>query len=499
MPGGASPVRDSRLSQFASSGASDAPVPSARLALLADEVSGPERRCPGANGDELIGLLRTWASIESWAAAAKLGVITELIRREDAPRSGGYHGDLPDEWSASLRHELAAALACSTQSAEATTWLAWEQQARLRAVGTLLADGTLTFAKARAVVDTFKYLTDGDAAQAEALIVEQLAGKTYTQVLRLAEQAALSVDPALAARRREQAQRKDARVAFFREMSGTAGLSGRDLPPDEALAAMASVHARAAEYQESGAFGDTRMDVLRAYAYLDLLNGVPAGARIACAEAQDEAAEAAEALAWAKSRAGREPDRAGTGCGAGGGPEAEVGSEAEAEAEGESEPKAGDEPKPKPGTGCEPEAGASAGSGTDDRDDDTHDVDRFHNADDDDQPDDSGDSDDGGRPDRGGDGGGLDPDVPRPGGFGAGPCTPWSGRALQLRPPDLGVPLSTLLGLAERPRRDPGLRPARPGAGPGIGRCRDRQPAHRGLRDRHQLRGLRHRPRLRSP
>ncbi len=175
-------LRDPRLARFASDGGRDALVPSARLARLADEVSGPERRCPGATDDELVGLLRAWAAIESWAAAARLGVIAELIRHEDAPRNGGYHGDLPDEWSPSLRHELAAALACSAQSAETTAWLAWEQQARLPGVGALLADGTLTFAKARAVIDTFKYLADGDAARAEALILDQLAGKTYTQV-----------------------------------------------------------------------------------------------------------------------------------------------------------------------------------------------------------------------------------------------------------------------------------------------------------------------------
>ena len=273
---------------------------------LPTSCPGPERRCPGATDNELIGLLRTWAAIESWAAGAKLGVIREMMRREGRRRRAAVHGDLPEAWSQSLRYELAGALACSTQSAETTAWLAWEQQARLPGIGALLDGGTLTFAKARAVIDTFKYLRDDDAARAEALILDQLAGKTYMQVLRLAEQAALTVDPVLAERRREQAQRKDARVSFFRELAGTAGLSGRDLPPDEALAAMASVNARAEEYRESEAFGDTRMDVLRAYAYLDLIKGMPAATRIACAEAQDEAAEAAEALAWARrGRRGR--------------------------------------------------------------------------------------------------------------------------------------------------------------------------------------------------
>ena len=98
-------------------------------------------------------------------------------------------------------------------------------------------------------------MTDADAASAEALILSQLAGKTYPQVLRLAEQAALTVDPELAQRRREQAQQRNARVTFFRELSGTAGLSGRDLPPDEALAAMTGVNARAQQYEDSGACG----------------------------------------------------------------------------------------------------------------------------------------------------------------------------------------------------------------------------------------------------
>ena len=162
---------------------------------------------------------------------------------------------------------------------------------------------------------------DADAAAAEAMIIGQLAGKTYAQVLRLAEQAALTVDPALAERRREHAQ-KQARVSFFREQAGTAAISGRDLPPDEALAAMAAVNARAEEYKESGAFGDTPMDALRARAYLDLINGLPAAERIAIAEQQDDAAEslaralaraaqaqaAARAAADAKAGNGTRPD-----------------------------------------------------------------------------------------------------------------------------------------------------------------------------------------------
>ena len=281
---------DPRLAQFAWDESREGPTPSGPMALLVDELSGPERRCPGADSDELVGLLRAWAAIESWAAGAKLGVIREIMRREAPPSPGADHGDLPEAWSQSLRYELAGALACSTQSAETIASLAWEQGARLPGIGSRLDDGTLTAAKARAVVETFQNLTDADAAEAEALVMDQLADKTYMQVVRLAEQAALTVDPGLAERRREQAQKRDARVSFFREQAGTAGLSGRDLPPDEALAAMENVNARAEEYVESGAFGETPMDVLRACAFLDLINGVPANRRIAAAGQPDEGA-----------------------------------------------------------------------------------------------------------------------------------------------------------------------------------------------------------------
>ena len=208
---------DPRLALFAWDESREAPAPSGPMALLVDELSGPGRRCAGASADELIGLLRAWAAIESWAAGAKLGVIREIIRREGPPSPGADHGDLPETWSRSLRYELAGALACSTQSAEGAASLAWQLGARLPRIGAALQDGTLTGPKARAVAETFGQLADPDAAAAEALIADQLAGKTCAQVLRLAEQAALTVDPGLAERSREHAQKNYAHVSLFRE------------------------------------------------------------------------------------------------------------------------------------------------------------------------------------------------------------------------------------------------------------------------------------------
>jgi hypothetical protein len=282
------PQRDARLSGFAPEGEWDACPPGPELAAVLAAVAGPEWRCPDAEPEEIIGVLRRLAALESWASAAKLGVIRELIRRDDAPvPPATRHGDLPDHWSDSLSHELALAFAVSAQSAEKTMLTAWELGARLPGVAALHADGTLAYAKVRLIVETFQWLSDEDAAKAEALLLPQLTGttgKTYGQIVNLANRIANQVDPGLAERRRQAAVKHASRVQMFREESGAAALCGRDLPTDETAAADANVTARAAEYKDSGAFPDAGLDQLRATAYLDLINGVPVETRIAFAQ-----------------------------------------------------------------------------------------------------------------------------------------------------------------------------------------------------------------------
>lgn len=294
-------LRDERLSGFTRGGEWDGCLPGPELAAVSAAVAGPEWRCPGAEPDELIGVLRRVAALESWASAAKLGVLRELIRQDDLPVFGRpRHGDLPDEWSGSLNHQVALALAVSVQSAENTAMTAWELGARLPGIAVLLADGTLSFSKARLIAETFQLLSDQDAAAAEATIVPLLTGvtdKTYGQIANLAARIANEVDPGLAERRRKAAVKHASRVQMYREQSGAAALSGRDLPTDETLAAYANLTARAAEYKDSGVFPDARMDQLRACAYLDLINGVTAAARIARGHLGTGAPDADEAPA----------------------------------------------------------------------------------------------------------------------------------------------------------------------------------------------------------
>ena len=282
-PVSANPAHDPRTPGFVKGGEWDASRPSAALAAALEAASGDEWRSPGATRDELLGMLRQWQALESWAAAGKLGLLRALVRDDDQPLpGGGYHGDLPDGWSRSLTHEVALALSMPAVSAEQLMWLAWNLKAVLPGTGDLLAAGELTLAKARAVDKALGQLTDQDAARAEAIILPDLPGKTYGQVEKLAVQAAITVDPESATRRREDAEQHKCRVHLFREDSGAAGLSGRDMPTDQTLAAHANVCARAQQYKDSGVFDDdTRMDQFRVAAYLDLINEITAETRIA--------------------------------------------------------------------------------------------------------------------------------------------------------------------------------------------------------------------------
>ena len=282
---GAAKEREELLSGFAPGGVWDKHPPGPELAVAVARAVGPDWRCSVATGEELIGLLRAMASLQSWSGAGLLGIIRALIRDDDPAFLGrSRHGDLPDEWDESLVHEICLALAVSAPSAGRTTQAAWELGARLPGVELLLRDGTLDLPRARLVSEVFGELSDEDAARAEGLLIPRLAEpprKTYTQVERLATAIAAEVDPDLAERRRKAAEKHRSRVTMFRERSGAAALSGRDLPADQTLAAFAHVNARAGVYKESGVFPEEGMDRLRATAYLDILNDISAEDRIA--------------------------------------------------------------------------------------------------------------------------------------------------------------------------------------------------------------------------
>jgi hypothetical protein len=162
-------------------------APSAALATALERAAGPQDRYEGAETDALVGIARQWAAVESWAAAGKLAALRAMTR-EDASGTPllRRRSDLPDGWNDSLTYEVSGALAMGPVSAGNLASLAWTLGPRLAGIGRLLAAGTLTLPKARLVAQLFEPLDESEAARAEALILGELAGKTYPQVGRLA-------------------------------------------------------------------------------------------------------------------------------------------------------------------------------------------------------------------------------------------------------------------------------------------------------------------------
>jgi len=119
-------------------------------------------------------------------------------------------------------------------------------------------------------------LDPAEARRAEAMVLDR-AGRLTPGGLRAAiARAVMEVAPDKARKRREQAA-KDARVRQWAEDSGNAALTGRELPPAEALAADQRITAWARELKKAGLEGS--MDELRARAYLDLLLDTALAAR----------------------------------------------------------------------------------------------------------------------------------------------------------------------------------------------------------------------------
>src|SRR5262245_1182936 len=85
--------RDDRLADSAQHRSGDAARPNAWHVMVLNDLTGPGDRCPDATDDEALGLMGRWRAVESWAAARKLGVVREMIRRRAIPEKGMAKAD----------------------------------------------------------------------------------------------------------------------------------------------------------------------------------------------------------------------------------------------------------------------------------------------------------------------------------------------------------------------------------------------------------------------
>ena len=236
---------------------------------FAEDAAGDADRFTGASDDELAGMIGALDRAEAAACSLKHAALAEFTRRRPAPGHGpeGPAG-MPAERAEFAGDEIAQLLAEGRGAAEGMLDLAWDLEVKLPGTRAAFRAGIVRHAKAQVIAWATAMLDPGEARAAEELVLGR-AGRLTPGGLRSAiARAVMQVAPEKARKRREDAA-KDARVQRWAEDSGNAALAGRDLPPDEVLAADQRISWWARQLRKAGLEGS--MDELRARAYLDLL------------------------------------------------------------------------------------------------------------------------------------------------------------------------------------------------------------------------------------
>jgi hypothetical protein len=247
---------------------------------LAGFAADAHDRLSQVTDDELVGVLRAWRRVTSWAAASELAAVAELARRRPADGSPpAALGRLPLNVSEFVPEEVAAALTLTARAAQDEVSLALDLAGPLAATGSALAAGWIDLVKAKMIAAGVATLTAAHAAAVQAAVLPDAPDLTTGQLRRAIARAVLAADPGAAARQREE-DLQNARVDCWPDPAGTASLAGYHLPAAAVLAADARLTRIARQWRKQGAGGG--MDLLRAWAYLALLLGHDTGAPPPC-------------------------------------------------------------------------------------------------------------------------------------------------------------------------------------------------------------------------
>jgi hypothetical protein len=139
---------------------------------------------------------------------------------------------------------------------------------RLPVTFAALGAGLIDPVHAKIIFEQTDFLSAADAARADPVLAAAAQHKTYAELRAAAAKLVLKLDPE-SAERRKQARRREAQVRPFREDSGNAGMTARELPSDRVLASWQNIEQRALDLRAAGVPGTLRE--LRTIAYLDLL------------------------------------------------------------------------------------------------------------------------------------------------------------------------------------------------------------------------------------
>ncbi|HXL90015.1 MAG TPA: DUF222 domain-containing protein [Streptosporangiaceae bacterium] len=274
-------------------------VPGPGLAQALAATAGPDGAgLGGLSDDQLIEVIADGRRMSSWSAWIELAAMAEY-----GTRHPGGKGE-PGPFARGAADEIGFATRMTWTSAAARMAFGAALAGRLPATFAALRTGAIDPLHARIIEEYTAVLSPEDAAKADELLAAAAAGLTPGQLRARAARVVLRLDPD-AARRRREAARREASVRAFREESGNAGITGRELPADEVLASFQNIEQRALDLRALGVEGSIRE--LKVLAMLDLLQERDSTARLA---AQDQKTTARDQTA--QDQAGTVPDSAGS-------------------------------------------------------------------------------------------------------------------------------------------------------------------------------------------
>jgi uncharacterized protein DUF222 len=249
------PAEELSLEGFAQDGRADTMAPGPLLGVVLDAVAGEDGEgLAGMADDQLIGFLSGTRRMASRLEWARMAALAEFASR---PRRDNFAAD-----------EVAAAFNLAWLSAAGEIQYSQLVAKRLPVTFALLAAGKLDPAHVRIIEDSTSILSDEDAAVADAKLAELAQSRTHAELRRAATRLVNQLDPE-AVRKRKEKRRRETHVRAFREDSGNAGITGRELPSVEVLASMQHIEGRARALRDAGMPGTWQE--LKARALLDLL------------------------------------------------------------------------------------------------------------------------------------------------------------------------------------------------------------------------------------
>src|SRR5215470_12194205 len=249
------PAEELTLEGFAQGGRTDVMAPGPLLAMVLGAVAGEHGEgLAGLSDDQLIGFLSGTRRMESQMAWAKMAALAEFASR---PGRQNFAAD-----------EVASAFNLTWLSAAGEIEYACTVTRRLPVTFAALGAGKLYPVHVKIIEEVTSILSDEDAAVADEKLAEAALSKTYGELRRAATKLVLKLDPEAVRKRKEKA-RGEARVRSFREESGNAGITGREMPSVEVLASMQHVEDRARALRDAGVPGT--WEELKVRATLDLL------------------------------------------------------------------------------------------------------------------------------------------------------------------------------------------------------------------------------------